>query len=89
MEDDRDETPADLGLRKSSSIAARALADLSFAVAALASDIGQVARYLDGTSGIERDALLSGLARRLGEAGDALHDGRREVSEMIDTKGIP
>ena len=86
MEDDDGSTPADLGLRKSSSLEARAIADLSFAVAALATDIGEAARHLDRLEGIERDALLTGLARRLGEAGDALHDGRREVSEMI-TKG--
>jgi len=81
--EDDGKTPADLGLRKSSSLEARAIADLSFAVSALATDIGEVARNLDRHTGIERDALLSGLAHRLGQAGDALHDGRRVVTEMI------
>lgn len=84
--DDFDPTPVDLGLRKSSSLAARAIADLSFATAALATDIGEVARHLDSLEGVERDALLVGLARKLGEAGDALHDGRRIVTEMTETK---
>ena len=83
MEDDDGTTPADLGLRKSSSLEARAIADLSFAVAALATDIGEVARHLDRLTGVERDALLIGLSRRLGEAGDALHEGRRVVTDMI------
>ena len=81
-ESDDGTTPADLGLRKSSSLEARAIADLSFAVNALAADIGEVARNLDRYTGVERDALLTGLARKLGDAGDALHDGRRVVAEM-------
>lgn len=89
MEDDDGETPADLGLRKSSSLEARAIADLSFAVAALASDIGEVARNLDSREGVERDALLVGLARRLGEAGDALHEGRRVVTDMTSKGDKP
>lgn len=84
--DNFDETPVDLGLRKSSSLEARSIADLSFAVAALATDIGEVARHLDSLTGVERDALLVGLARKLGEAGDALHDGRRVITEMTETK---
>lgn len=82
MEDDDGTTPADLGLRRSSSLEARAVADLSLTVAALATDIGEVARNLDRLTGVERDALLIGLAKRLGDAGDALHEGRRAVGDM-------
>ena len=83
MENDDDgSTPADLGLRRSSSLEARTIANLSFSIAALAADCSEVARNLDSLTGPDRVAILTGLAKRLGEAGDALHEGRRALTEM-------
>lgn len=80
-EDDLD-TPADLGIRRNSSNEAKAIADLALSVAALAVDIGATARRIDTLEGPERAGLLAGLARQLAEAGDAMHDARRVITDL-------
>ncbi len=82
MDADDFETPVDLGIRRNSSVEAKAIADLALSLAALAVDIGSSARRVDELEGAERAGLLAGLARQLGEGGDALHDARRIVSEL-------
>ena len=83
MEED-DKTPTDLGLRRPSTHEARAIADLGLALAAIAVDIGTSAGRIDALEGAERAGFLTGLARQLGEIGDALHDARRICTDMIN-----
>lgn len=83
---DHDETPVDIGLRRNSSPEAKALANLGLSLAAVATDIATSAGRLDGLTGPERAGFLTGLARQLGELGDALHDARRICTDMINDK---
>lgn len=87
--DNDDKTPTDIGLRRPSTREARAIADLGLSLAAVAVDIGTSAGRLDGLEGAEREGFLTGLARQLGEIGDALHDARRVCSNMINQAPKP
>lgn len=82
MEND-DKTPTDIGLRRPATRESRAIADLALSLAAIATDIGTSAGRLDALTGAERAGFLAGLARQLGEVGDALHDARRVCTNMI------
>jgi hypothetical protein len=88
METD-DKTPTDIGLRRPSTPEARAIADLGLALAAIAVDIGTSAGRFDRLEGAERAGFLTGLARQLGEIGDALHDARRICTDMINKEHTP
>ena len=83
---DDDETPVNAGLRRSATREARAVADLGLALAAIAVDIGTSAGRIDALAGPERAGFLAGLARQLGEIGDALHDARRICEQMSKEK---
>jgi hypothetical protein len=80
--DDNDETPTDLNLRRPASPAARALANLSFQLSALAATIGTSARNLDTFDRPQRLGILAGLAPQLGELGDECHNARRLIEDM-------
>jgi len=88
MEND-DNTPTDITLRRPATHEARAIADLGLALAAIAVDIGTSAGRIDKLEGAERAGFLTGLARQLGEVGDALHDARRICQSMIRDKETP
>jgi hypothetical protein len=84
MDNDDDKTPTDIGIRRPATHEARAIADLGLALAAIAVDIGTSAGRLDQLEGAERAGFLAGLARQLGEIGDALHDARRVCTNMLN-----
>lgn len=82
-----DSTPVELALRRPESPEARALYGLACALSDLALDITEVARHFDGSESDARDGILDGVARKLAEAGDLMHDARRAVTGMKHGNG--